>query len=160
MYSTIKWQISTVQKSQLLSQQPSSFMKMKVLVSQLCPALSMDCSPPGSSVCRIFQARILEWVATEVLSIYTPKSNAVLMPGFSQPCTHGVFTNTRIFANLIKWKVPSFNFHLSYHELKTVFILLSAHFSIRLLVFFCISSQSYSFILVNRILTWLMVFWA
>ena len=24
----------------------------------------MDCSPPGSSVCGIFQARILEWVAT------------------------------------------------------------------------------------------------
>ena len=23
----------------------------------------MDCSPPGSSVCRIFQTRILEWVA-------------------------------------------------------------------------------------------------
>ena len=23
----------------------------------------MDCSPPGSSVCRILQARILEWVA-------------------------------------------------------------------------------------------------
>ena len=24
---------------------------------------SMDCSPPGSSALRIFQARILEWVA-------------------------------------------------------------------------------------------------
>ena len=24
----------------------------------------VDCSPPGSSVCGIFQARILEWVAT------------------------------------------------------------------------------------------------
>ena len=23
----------------------------------------MDCSPPGSSVCRILQARILEWFA-------------------------------------------------------------------------------------------------
>ena len=32
---------------------------------QLCPALCdpMDCSPPGSSVHRILQARILEWVA-------------------------------------------------------------------------------------------------
>ena len=26
----------------------------------------MDCSPPGSSVCGILQARILEWVATTV----------------------------------------------------------------------------------------------
>ena len=37
----------------------------KVLVSQLCLTLCdpMDCSPPGSSVRKIFQARILEWVA-------------------------------------------------------------------------------------------------
>ena len=33
--------------------------------AQLCPTLCdpVDCSPPGSSVHRIFQARILEWVA-------------------------------------------------------------------------------------------------
>ena len=38
---------------------------MKVLVTQSCPTLfnPMDCSPPGSSVHRILQARILEWVA-------------------------------------------------------------------------------------------------
>ena len=36
-----------------------------VLVAQSCPAFChpMDCSPPGSSVHGIFQARILEWVA-------------------------------------------------------------------------------------------------
>ena len=35
------------------------------LVTQSCPTLCdpMDCSPPGSSVHGIFQARILEWVA-------------------------------------------------------------------------------------------------
>ena len=35
-------------------------------VAQLCPTLcdSMDCSLPGSSIHGIFQARILEWVAT------------------------------------------------------------------------------------------------
>jgi len=34
-------------------------------VIQLCPTLSdpMDCSPPGSSVQGIFQARVLEWGA-------------------------------------------------------------------------------------------------
>ena len=33
-------------------------------VTQLCPTLCdfMDCSPPGSSLCGISQARILEWV--------------------------------------------------------------------------------------------------
>ena len=32
-------------------------------VAQSCPTL-MDCSPPGSSAHRTFQARILEWVVT------------------------------------------------------------------------------------------------
>ena len=34
-------------------------------VAQSCPTLSdpMDCSPPGSSVRGIFQARVLEWGA-------------------------------------------------------------------------------------------------
>jgi len=35
-------------------------------VAQWCPTLSdpMDCSPPGSSAHGIFQARVLEWVAS------------------------------------------------------------------------------------------------
>ena len=35
------------------------------LVTQLCPTLCnpIDCSPPGSSVHGILQARILEWIA-------------------------------------------------------------------------------------------------
>ena len=39
---------------------------MLCLVTQLCPTLCnpMDCSPPGSSVHGILQAKILEWVAT------------------------------------------------------------------------------------------------
>ena len=38
--------------------------KVKVLVAQLCPTLcdSIDCSPPDSSVHRILQGRILEWL--------------------------------------------------------------------------------------------------
>ena len=39
--------------------------KVEVLVPQSCPTLCdpMDCSPPGSSVHGLLQARILEWVA-------------------------------------------------------------------------------------------------
>ena len=39
--------------------------KGNVLVTQLCPTLCnpMDCSPPGSSIHGILQARIVEWVA-------------------------------------------------------------------------------------------------
>ena len=41
-------------------------------VSQLCPTLSnpLDCSPPGSSVHGIFQARVLEWAAI-AFSVYS-----------------------------------------------------------------------------------------
>ena len=43
-------------------------------VAQLCPSLSdpMDCSPPGSSIHGIFQARVLEWGAI-AFSSYTHK---------------------------------------------------------------------------------------
>ena len=42
-----------------------SWWKVKVLVSQSCPTLCdpLNSSPPGSSVHRILQARMVEWVA-------------------------------------------------------------------------------------------------
>ena len=45
---------------------------VNVKVAQLCPTLcdSMDCSPPGSSVRGILQARILEWVAIPFQGIF------------------------------------------------------------------------------------------
>ena len=48
-----------------LSSWTTAMSMWKALVSQLCPTLCdpMDCSPPGSSVHGILQARILEWVA-------------------------------------------------------------------------------------------------
>ena len=38
-------------------------------VAQSCPTLwdPMDCSPPGSSIHGIFQARVLEWVPSDLL---------------------------------------------------------------------------------------------
>ena len=44
---------------------PMQEVKSKSEVAQSCPTLSdpMDCSPPGSSVHGIFQARVLEWGA-------------------------------------------------------------------------------------------------
>ena len=45
-------------------------------VAQSCPTLSdpMDCSPPGSSIHGIFQARVLEWGAI-AFSIFEIKSS-------------------------------------------------------------------------------------
>ena len=44
---------------------PSPMHENESEAAQSCPTLSdpMDCSPPGSSIHGIFQARILEWVA-------------------------------------------------------------------------------------------------
>ena len=44
---------------------PSPMHESESEVTQLCPTPSypMDCSPPGSSVHGIFQARVLEWGA-------------------------------------------------------------------------------------------------
>ena len=62
---------------------------VKVLGAQSCPTLHnpTDCSPPGSSVRGILQARILEWVAI-------PFSR-----GFSQPRDriHVSYTAGRFF---------------------------------------------------------------
>ena len=49
-------------------------MKSESEVAQLCPTLCdpVNCSPPGSSVHGILQARILEWVAksTKLIDIH------------------------------------------------------------------------------------------
>ena len=50
-------------------------------VAQSCPTLThpMDCSPPGSSIHGIFQARVLEWgaIAFSHLSVTTRKTTAL-----------------------------------------------------------------------------------
>ena len=43
-------------------------------VAQSCLSYPMDCSPPGSSVHGIFQARVLEWgaIAFSTIALYEP----------------------------------------------------------------------------------------
>ena len=63
---------------------------------------SVDCSPPGSSVRRIFQARILEWVAISFSRGSSPPSYI----------TGGFFTNGAAWeAQLLYWEVPIQNIH-------------------------------------------------
>ena len=52
---------------------PCMTVKRESEVAQSCPTLSnpMDCSPPGSSVLGIFQARVLEWGAIAFSGIVT-----------------------------------------------------------------------------------------
>ena len=59
-------------------------MKIESEVAQSCPTLgnSMDCSPPGSSIRGIFQARVLEWVAIAFSDtiLYNTLNSLVLLP--------------------------------------------------------------------------------
>ena len=58
---TLKW----LKSQGLLAARPELVCLLCVLVAQSCPSLCgpVDCSPPGSSVHGISQARILEWAA-------------------------------------------------------------------------------------------------
>ena len=53
--------------------------------TQLCPTLRdpMDCSPPGSSIHGIFQARVLEWGAIAFSNLYL---NVVFFKQFPSIC--------------------------------------------------------------------------
>ena len=89
------------------------------LVTKLCLTLCdpMDCSPPGSFVHGILQARILEWVAS-------PFSR-----GSSQPRDWIRISCTahRFFANWATREAPSVTFHLpkSFPPLKTIWNVIS-----------------------------------
>ena len=49
-------------------------------VAQLCPTLCnpMDCSPPGSFIHGIFQARVLEWVAKRLYVLHNVKNRTTI----------------------------------------------------------------------------------
>ena len=58
-FATWLWALLTAQ-----ARNPGIVIKVKMLVAQSCPTLCnpMDCSPPGSSVHGILQARIMKWL--------------------------------------------------------------------------------------------------
>ena len=86
--------------------------KVFVLFAQSCPTLCdpMDCSPPGSSVHGILQARILEWVVipfsrifpTQGLNPGLPHCRRILYRLSHQGC-HQDLRNAAGFRNPISW---------------------------------------------------------
>ena len=64
------------------------------MCGQSCPAFSnfMDCSPPGSSVHGIFQARIMEWLPFPTArDLPNPQREPVFL---ATPALAGVFFTT------------------------------------------------------------------
>ena len=67
------------------------------MLTQLCPALCdpMDCSPPGSSVHEILQARLLEWVSISFSKVSSRHRDRIHVP--CVPC--GFFFTTEPSGN-------------------------------------------------------------
>ena len=88
-------------------------MKVKIEreVARSYPTLSdpMDCSPPGSSVHRIFQARVLEWGAiafSEIVGIDLQNTdyicqNAIVAPWFLKCLCFYIFLHISFYLSLL-----------------------------------------------------------
>ena len=73
-------------------------------VSQSYPTLSdpMDCSPPGSSIHGIFQARVMEWGVTKLIgTLRAPAKLKSIPPNSCPPGTSGDLIGNGIFADVI-----------------------------------------------------------
>ena len=85
-------------------------------VTQLCLTLSdpMDCSPPGSSIHGILQARVLEWGAIAFSTVGTSKGSQFCL---IQP------TGFKESSDLLRIKNEnSFFFFFMYHEACGIFV--------------------------------------
>ena len=78
---------------------------------QLCQTLCnpMDCSPPGSSVHEILQARILEWVAC-------PPPGDLPNPGMEPASLMSSALAGVFFTTSAIWEAIYINFHIIFHN--------------------------------------------
>ena len=91
-YSTVSGTLTLIQSAHLIHVSPVLHVLICLCVfrmnvfAQSCPTLCdpMDCSPPGSSVYGIFQARVLEWVA-----ISFSRGSSQPRDQIQVPCTAG-----------------------------------------------------------------------
>ena len=80
----------------------SSLFRITLLVSDYCMSNScnlMDCSPPGSSVCGISQARILEWVTISFSQGSSPPGNRTQVSCIAG----GFFTTESLWMPVSDW---------------------------------------------------------
>ena len=101
-------------------------------VTQLCLTLRdpMDCSPPGSSIHGIFQARVLEWVAI-AFSALIPKM-LIFTLAISCLATFNLSRfkdlTSRFLCNIVLYSIRLYFHHWSHPQLGVVFALaLSLH---------------------------------
>ena len=82
-------------------------------VAQSCPTLCdpMDCSPPGSSIPGILQARILEWVAISFSNAWKRKVKVKSCLTLSNPmdCSLPGSVHGILQAKILEWVVITFS---------------------------------------------------
>ena len=79
-------------ESRLMEEMSTTWDMQKCSVAQLYLSLCnpMACSPPGSSVCRIFQAKILEWLSISYsIDMQMMHSNGKKWRGTKEPFDEG-----------------------------------------------------------------------
>ena len=86
-------------------------------VTQSCPTLRdpMDCSPPGSSVHRIFQARVLEWVA---IAFSEWRDDSYFIPWFLCKVIEHLIWKPRCTAKKVSNKCPNASCYIPYVKKK------------------------------------------
>ena len=88
-------------------------------IAQSCLTLHdpMDCSPPGSSVHGIFQARVLEWVAIAFSSMMSLLGNKYVLSDFQVSSTMG-FLNQKLqlYLGFLNSSKVQINQHLFSHS--------------------------------------------
>ena len=73
-------------------------------VAQSCLTLSdpMDCSPPGSSIHGIFQARVLEWGAIKEMTMSVKLTGGKLVM-VNSICQLDWVTDCQLFGQTLSW---------------------------------------------------------
>ena len=86
---------------------PSPMHKSESEVAQSCLTLNdpVDCSPPGSSVPGIFQARVLEWGAIA----FSPHPSYLSSIGYTARFTRCLLQSLFVFSAIVK--LLKFNMH-------------------------------------------------
>ena len=97
-------------------------------VAQSCPTLCdpVDCSPPGSSVHGILQARILEWVAISFSRGSSRPRDQTRVSRIAGRCFNLWATRDPLICPCKEWLLKSKNleriFYLLYHNSKIILV--------------------------------------
>ena len=124
--------------------------------AQSCPTLcdSMDCNPTGSSVSGIFQARVLEWVATS-----SSRGSSWPRDRTTVSCVSCI--GRQILSHWTTWEAPMCKIYTSILKLPTYHVCEISYLIVILMNIFCIIDSMHQTLLytVVYVLHWSLNLW-